>query len=58
MIKPLTTLSSLSSIDITSPSIIVAGFQILLTSTAYFNEKTNQTPYSKFAIGKNNNISS
>ena len=56
MLKPLNTLSSFS-IDITSPSIIVAGFQILLTSTAYFNEKTNQTPYSKFAIGKNNNIS-
>jgi len=58
MLKPLALSSIIGSIDITSPSIIVAALQILLTSTAYFNEKTNQTPYSKFAIGKNNNISS
>lgn len=58
MLKPLALSSIIGSIDITSPSIIVAALQTLLTSTAYFNEKTNQTPYSKFAIGKTNNISS
>jgi len=38
-------ISSLVSVDLTSStSLVVAALQIILTSTAYFNEKTNQTP--------------
>lgn len=58
MLKPIILPSIQVFGSLTTSSLIVASFQLLLTSTAYFNEKSNQTPYSKFAIGKNNNISS